>query len=169
LQIRLFLFEAALQGSKEAAAQEVVGEMKRIEGDAGIYWRYCRAVALIRQARKAQNREGLDEARSLLPAVAKRRAGWAPVLIAKADIEDLTGNSDEAVASYRRAVELGERNPRVVRQLVEQLYKRQRYEEAEQEVRKLQKQAPSADLQRLMVAITLQKQDYTKAASHALE
>src|SRR5262249_28792996 len=80
-----------------------------------------------------------------------------------------TGNSDEAVASYRRAVELGERNPRVVRQLVEQLYKRQRYEEAEQEVRKLQKQAPSADLQRLMVAITLQKQDYTRAANEALE
>src|SRR5262249_51099224 len=149
----------------DAAAQDVVGEMKRIEGNAGIYWRYCRAVTLIRQARKAQSRDGLDEARSLLTSVANRRPAWPPVLIAKADIEDLSGNSDEAVANYRRAVELGERNPRVVRLLVEQLYKRQRYEEAEQEVRKLQKQAPSADLQRLMVAITLQKQDYTRAAN----
>src|SRR5262249_48467715 len=144
-------------------------ELKAIEGADGIYWRYCNAVSLIRQARKNRGQEGLKEAKSNLEAVASRRSAWPPLWIARADLEDLLSNSDQAIENYRRAIELGERKPRVVRQLVEQLYKRQRFDEAEQEIRRLQKQAPSTDLTRLLVDISIRRQDFGGAASQALD
>ena len=40
------------------------------------------------------------------------RGNWPPVHIARADLAELRGNADESIANYRRAIELGERNPR---------------------------------------------------------
>src|SRR5262249_43105460 len=160
--------EAALQTGKETELGQLVDELRRIEGPSGVYWRYCKAVQLIGRARQAQNKEGLQEAQSLLEGVIRQRSAWAPAWIARADLDDLLGNSDQAIDNCRKAIELGERDARLVRRLVDQLYKRQRFDEAEQEIRKLQKQAPSADLKRMMVDLVLRRQDYAGAASQAI-
>src|SRR5262249_25671953 len=123
LRLRRTLFEVALRGGDAVAAQRMVGEMQRIEGADGVFWRYSRAVLLISQARKGTDRQGLTEASGLLDAVFTQRPAWPAVLVAKADIDELRGNLDQAMTNYRRAIELGERQPRVVRQLVELLYK----------------------------------------------
>lgn len=169
VRLRLSLFEAALAVGKDASMQQAVAELRRLEGEAGVLWRYCAAVRLIRQARQSEKLPPLDEAQKLLEAVAAQRGNWPAVYIAKADLDDLRGNADESIANYRRAIELGERNPRIVRQLVQQLYKRQRFAEAEHEIQKLQKQAPSSDLQRMMVAIFVQQQDNERAAQQAVD
>ena len=68
--------------------------------------------------------------------------------LAKADIEDFQGNFEKAIFNYRRAIELGERNPRVLHRLVDLLSQEQRNDEADQEIRKLQKLGPlDGDLQ----------------------
>jgi tetratricopeptide (TPR) repeat protein len=169
LRLRLLLAEAALQTGKEAVLRQLVEELQRIEGQSGVYWRYCQAVQLIGKARQAQNKVGLQEAQVLLEGVIRQRSAWAPAWIARADLDDLLGNSDQAIDNCRKAIELGERDPRLVRRIVDQLYKRQRFDEAEQEIRRLQKQAPSADLTRMMVDLVLRRQDYAGAASQAID
>jgi tetratricopeptide (TPR) repeat protein len=52
---------------------------------------------------------------------------------------------------------------------VQLLYRQQRYDEAEQEIRRLQRQAPTPELQRLIVDIALRKQDPLQAAQEALD
>ncbi|OAI50400.1 hypothetical protein AYO44_17815, partial [Planctomycetaceae bacterium SCGC AG-212-F19] len=169
LKLRLRLFDTASQASDEVAMQRWIDELKRIEGPQGAYWQHCTAVKLIRKARDTQKRDGLDQARKLLDAVAVMRPSWPAVLIARADLEALQNNPEQAIANYRHAVELGERNPRVVRHLVDQLYKRQRYDEAEQEIRKLQQDAHGTDLKRLIVDIALRREDTDRAVSQAIE
>ena len=91
----------------------------------------------------------------MLESATAQRPTWPALLLAKADIEDFRGNYENAILNYRRAVELGERNPRVLHRLVDLLCQQQRYDEADQEIRKLQKQGPlDGDLQRLAVAIS---------------
>jgi tetratricopeptide (TPR) repeat protein len=166
LRLRLILFDLALQEGDDPAMQRVLAELKQIEGEQGTLWRYAAAVRLIRRAQLG-NRDGLVEARGLLDAVAARRPEWPSVLVAKADLEEASNNLDQAIADYRRAIGLGERGPRVVRQLVQLLYKQQRYQEADQEVRRLQDQttdvAEAQRLQRLAVAISLQNEDRDRA------
>ncbi|MBL8796384.1 MAG: tetratricopeptide repeat protein [Planctomycetia bacterium] len=169
LRLRLLLFEAALAVGQEAALQKTIADLRALEGEGGAMWRYCQALWLLRQSRQADKPTHLDEIQKLLDAVVAQRGNWPPVHIARADLADLRGNADESIANYRRAIELGERNPRVVRQLVQQLYKRQRFAEAEHEIQKLQKQAPTGDFKRLMVAILFQQQDGERAAQQALD
>src|SRR5262249_34880130 len=133
LRLRLLCFHLALQAEDRASLERLLGEIQQIEGGKGTFWRYCEALRLIEQARQG-DRSGLELARSHLDAVAVRRPGWTAVLLAKADLENLRGNTDQAIASYRKAIELGERSPRTVRQLVLLLHKRQRFDEADQEI-----------------------------------
>lgn len=169
LRLRLWLFETAVQSNSEPVMQRWIDDLKRIEGPAGAYWQYCAAVKRIVQSRAKLDRDSLEQARKLLDRVAGLRPSWPAVLIARADLEALLGNPDQAIVNYRRAIELGERNPRVVRHLVEQLYKRHRYEEAEQEVRRLQQQSPGADFRRMIADIAYRRQDTERAASVAIE
>jgi tetratricopeptide (TPR) repeat protein len=167
LRLRLLLFDLALQTGDDGALRRLLADLERLEGGREILWHYCQASRLIWLGRQGQ-KQHLDEARLLLDAVAARRPGWPAVLLAKADIEDLKGNPEVAIANYRRALELGERNPRVLRQLVQLLYQRQRYAEADQEIRRLQKQLPrSTDLQRLAADISLRNQDPVRAVQLA--
>src|SRR5207249_5913859 len=58
----------------------------------------------------------------------------------------------------------GERNPRVIRRLVQLLHERRQYREAEEEIRHLQREAPlPSGLQRLAVDLCLRNQDYAGA------
>lgn len=170
LRLRLLLFDLALQGNDDAAMQRVVKELKGIEGEQGTLWRYAAAVRLTARARSG-DRGGLAEARTLLDAVAARRPEWPNVLVAKAGLEEVSNNFEQAITEYRRAISLGEHSPRVVRQLVQLLYKQQRYEEADKEVRQLEKQTTNPletqKLQRLAVDISLQNQDPDRAVKLA--
>ncbi|MBY0523322.1 MAG: tetratricopeptide repeat protein [Gemmataceae bacterium] len=171
LRLRLLLFDLALRSGDESAMETVLGELKRIEGDQGTLWRYASAARLIRRAHLGKT-EGIDQARILLDAVAARRPEWATVQVAKADLEEARSNFDQAIANYRKAIQLGERSPRVLRQLVQLLYRQQRYEEADQEMKQLQRQAPDSTelqaLQKLAVDISLQNQDPDRAVKLAL-
>jgi tetratricopeptide (TPR) repeat protein len=169
LPLRLLLFELALQAGDESAMSHLLQEMHHIEGSQGPVANFCQAVRYIQDARRGE-KEAVEKAQALLNLVAVKRPTWSAVALAQADLEELHGKADQAVFHFRHALELGERNPRVWHRLVELLYQQGRYQEADQEIRKLQQQAPlEGDLQRLAVAVSLQNQESARAVQLALE
>jgi tetratricopeptide (TPR) repeat protein len=121
LRIRLRLFDLYLQAEDDAGLEKVLAQMRRLEGEEGTWWRYGQASRLLWRVRKGSPRREqlLDEASKLLDAVALQRPVWSAVPLARAEIEDLRGNTREAQRFYQSAHELGERDQRVIRQLVQ--------------------------------------------------
>ena len=89
-------------------------------------------------------------------------AGLVPLL--EAAIADLEGNAEGVIKGYRTAIERGERRPDVVRCVVQMLYERRRFVEADQIIRRLPEQAPvSGELVKLAAEISLRRQDAQRA------
>lgn len=169
LRAQLLWFDLALQAGEDAMLDKVSQSIQRIEQGQGPLWHYAQALRLIRKGRQG-DRQSLDEARTHLDAAAARRPGWPALLLARARVEDLRGNPDQAVAGYRRAIELGENGPEVIRELVRVLHRSGRGSEADPEVRRLEKQGTlSPELQRLAADIALHSQDPARAARLALQ
>jgi tetratricopeptide (TPR) repeat protein len=136
LEARLQLFELALQTQDDQAALLQLREIRRLDGEKGIYWRYCAASRSIALAERG-DRTGLNEARRLLGEVAKRRPSWPRLAVCEARIEELSGNNDQALRQYLRAVELGERRPSVLLQASCLLGERGRSDEAQRMLQKV--------------------------------
>jgi tetratricopeptide (TPR) repeat protein len=122
LLTRLRLFDLYQRIGNAAGVDRVLGEIKRIEGSQGTWWQYGRATQLIDLAKKgARDRDRLlTEAQRLLTEVAARKSHWSAVPLAKARIEELRGNEVQAQTYYQEAMNLREKDQRVVSQLVEE-------------------------------------------------
>ncbi len=167
LTVKLRLFDLALQAKDEAALTRLVEDIRRVEGADGTLWRYGKVCLLIWQARRGA-KETLDEARDLLALITARRPAWPRGPVCEGEISELKGDAQAAVRAYQRAVELGERNPLVIRRAVQLLFEHRRFLEADQLIQKLPEQAVlSADLRRLTAEISLRMNDYGRALSLA--
>jgi tetratricopeptide (TPR) repeat protein len=172
LRLRVLLFQVAYQTKDDDGMQQAVRDLEAIEGK-GTLSSYCAAIRLILRGKEG-NLGCLDEAAVKLEEIGRRRPTWSAVPLAKAELAEILAtqkNSTEeaarSVEQYRAAIRLGERSPGVVRRMVEQLYKLQRNDEAYEEIRKLQAETQSSDLQRLTVAILLARQETTLALTEA--
>ncbi|MCI0460203.1 MAG: tetratricopeptide repeat protein [Gemmataceae bacterium] len=141
LRLRLLLFDLALQQKDHAGMEQALQEIRTIEEGESPVWLFGQASRRLVKAREG-DRAALDEARALLDKVVSQRPAWPAVVLARAELEELQGNVEQAITHYRRAIEQGVRSPRVIRQLVQLLTSRQRYDEALQELRKLRQHAP---------------------------
>lgn len=151
-RLRLFLFDLALKAKDENGMKQVLAELKRIEGGTGPFHNYCEAARLLAKARAGGDPGALAQARTHLNAAATERPNWAAIPLAQGELEELLNNPRQALTQYRRAHELGERNPRFIRRLVELLNREQQYAEAEGLLRTMQQQAPlTLELQRIAV------------------
>jgi tetratricopeptide (TPR) repeat protein len=163
LRLRLLLFDLAMKRQDDAAMRKALGEIRALEGGDSAVSLFGEASRRLFQARQG-DRKALAEVRGLLEKVVAMRPAWPAVLLAKAEMEQLQGNVEQAIASYRRALEAGVRDSTVVRQLVELLSQRQRYDEAENELRKLQQQAPlPPELRLVQAVVTAQTSDFARA------
>jgi tetratricopeptide (TPR) repeat protein len=155
LGVHLIRFDRALQSGNEVAAEGILGEIRRVEGESGSFTRLGRAVLLIARAQK--NKEMvLDEALGLLDGLSRERPRWARVAMSLALVYDLRGDLDAALGKYRDAVAYGETNPEALRRLLELLHAKGRFSEAEEILRKLQDAAASGpDVQRLAAEVYL--------------
>src|SRR5262249_43721612 len=153
----------------DGPVRQAVEDIRRIDGPQGTLTRYALAAWAIWRIGHGHKAD-LEEVRQHLDHVASQRPAWPVVHLARAEMEIFKGNDEQAVAHFRRASELGERSPRVVRKLVELLYQRQRYAEADQEMRRLQKEAViAADLHRLAADLSLRNDDAARAVELATE
>src|SRR5262249_29436755 len=136
----LLLFDLNLQAGDEPGMKNTLENIERIEGQDGALANYGKILYLIWQAEKG-NKWSRDEARRLLVSLAARRPGWARVACAEARLEELAERPEQAITSYQRAIELGERSPAVFKRLLNLLLPRGRFIEADQAIRKLPEQA----------------------------
>jgi tetratricopeptide (TPR) repeat protein len=142
----------------------LIEELKAIEGDEGTLWRFGKATQLIHQAEAQRDPTPLAEATEQLTAVAKRRTTWGRVPLAQAQILDLGGKSDAAIAKYRLALQLGEQSPATYRRLATLLANQGRVDEADEMIRNLQDLGGNlGELNRLAAQLALSRQDPDRA------
>jgi cellulose synthase operon protein C len=155
LHVRLLQFDVALKLNDEAGMKSLLKKISELEGGAGPLERYGEASLRIWHV-KGNDKSRLPEARSLLAAAAARRPGWARIPLALARIDDIEGNPERVIEHLKQAVELGDRQLSSTRRLVQLLFERQRYTEADDILRRLHAQSPiSNDLQRLAAEVSL--------------
>src|SRR5262249_14213274 len=131
LRVRLFLSDLALQAGDDKALARLIDEIRQIEGEEGVYWRYAKATRIVAQAR-AGDRKGLADARALLAEAATLRPSWGAVPAREGEVCDLEGNQQLAVQKFRTAIELGERNPNIYRRAIQLLLAQGQPQEAGQ-------------------------------------
>jgi tetratricopeptide (TPR) repeat protein len=167
LGARIGLFDLALMKEDPEAVRAAVEEIRKVEGDEGVFWRYGRACELVVRAKRG-DKSGLAEARKLLALVGGRKPGWPRVALCEAETAALAGDRSLTIASYQRAVEQGERNPQVLRRLVELLNEERRYNEAQAVLRLVPEQSPIAEqLRRVAAEVSWQTGDYDRALTLA--
>jgi tetratricopeptide (TPR) repeat protein len=175
LNIRLLLFDRALLDGSEDKIASRLAEIKRIEGPGGPYGNYAEAGRLVEGViKEAQDktklseasREKLDRARTYLQDAAKQRSRWSRIPALEAEIYQLEGPAPENVAKaiekYQLAVDLGERRPAIIRQLMRLLFEAKRFPEANQVVHKFLNQETTlvlAGLGKLAAEALLTSQD----------
>jgi tetratricopeptide (TPR) repeat protein len=163
LDSRLLLLELALQTGRDRAAAEMIGELRKLEGEEGAWWRYGEAGRLLTRAQQG-DRSGLVKARTLLREAVRRRPGWSRVPLLLARLEELEGRPEQALEGYLRAIDLGEHRPAVVGRAVQILAGSERYREADQVVLRYQRRAPlGRDLARLAAEIAVKARRYERA------
>jgi len=151
LEVRLSLLQQALAERDGPAAERLIQDIRRIEGESGSLWRFGEVALRLRLGRF----DDLKECRKYLAHTTKARPHWAPVAVLDAELCEREGDLDGAIDQYRRAVQLGERQPLIVRRVVQLLQERRRYVEAQEVLRQLQEQGPlSADLNRLAAEVS---------------
>lgn len=152
--VRTQLLELLLARPDTARLDALVGELKRLEGEEGTWWRLAEAAALV-LPRGIVDRSRTERARALLAEVSRRRPGWAAPLVLGGMLDEQEGNTDAATAHYQQAIELGERRPDVVRRLVGLYFHHRRYAEARTLISRVQMGPRSSGLGRLAAEASL--------------
>ncbi len=84
-----------------AQAQIIIDEIKQIEGDRGLHWRYERAAFV---TRVDQTEPALREALTLLEVCLAARPGWTSALLLRGFAQESLGQLQRAADSYRTAM-----------------------------------------------------------------
>jgi tetratricopeptide (TPR) repeat protein len=165
LGCRVLLFDLALAAGRADETLRLQDELRALEGSDGVYWRIAEAARCLDQVRKGEMSR-LALARQRLAEVSQRRPDWARPVLLEAYAEDLEGATERALEQYRKAIDLGDRSPAVVRRVARWLFDRQRYADTDQVIRQLADVMPlPADIARLGAEAAL----YNFAPARALE
>jgi tetratricopeptide (TPR) repeat protein len=135
LGLHMLLFDLARKLEDEQGVRQAIESIRAVEGSQGPFHRLGEALRLIWQAEKTDKNDRvhlLKEARTHLDGVQALRPDWPPVYTARAQIEMLADRKDQARTNLHRAIELGETNPKVVREYVELLLRDNSDEETAQ-------------------------------------
>jgi tetratricopeptide (TPR) repeat protein len=136
--LRLIQFELAYEDNDEAGAGLAARELRRIEGEDGVTWRYADALLLLGSLRsKPRDEVTLAQVRARLKEMAIRRPDLPQLPLLGALLADVTGDIIRAVEQYRRAVDLGMGEPRIVGRWAQLLASLGRDQEASQALDRL--------------------------------
>ncbi len=167
LEIGLVRLDRALRSGDDPRIEQALGEVQKIEGPGGDLGAFGQARWWILKARKGQT-QAIEKARALLDRLARSRPDWPPLVLARAEIDDLAGDREPAMNGYLRAFDLGLRSTEACRRAVELLSQAGRFDEADRLVRALEEQAPlTGDLRRLASGLALQQHDSGRALETA--
>ena len=133
LETRLALLELQLKTGNSDEIEKTIKQIQEIEGNDGLLGRFCQVPYLIWQAKRAMDKDAEEalrlrtKARVLLNDLAARRADWSVIPLALAELQELEltqpGMKEDKIQAveesllryYRRAIDLGQRSPAVVK------------------------------------------------------
>ncbi len=162
LRSRSWLLDLELQRGQPAVARQWVEELRRIEGESGVYWRYGDCAILIHEAHG--RRANLDEARRKLQEIDRLYKNWPRAAALAGSIAEMEGNYLQAIREYSRALDQGEAQPGVLARLLEILIHRREFGKAEIEVTKYEQKHPlTPELARLGADVALGSRDKLSA------
>ncbi len=181
LGVQLVRFDRAMASKDETRllnAKEKIADLERkispktepgrsgsVSGDStGSVTRTVEALYVIWKARQTGRTDELANASAALAELERERPNSPQVPLAQASIYELEHRRDLALEQYRRAFNLGNHDPEVVRRLVELHYERKEYTEAEAILRQLPEGAEIPEnLQQVAAEVSLQAGKLLKA------
>jgi len=134
---RLLLLDLYLDASRKEAVQSLLPQVRALEGEQGVWWRYGEAAL-------ACLRGGADDrkrARELLADLSVRRPGWSRVSLLEAHLDEMDGDVQRSLDNLVRCVERGDLRPTFVYQVSHHLAESGRYADADAVIARLEQQA----------------------------
>lgn len=113
--------------------------LKALEGESGTEWRYVRAKRLLSSYPfdEGEKEARLREATELAGYLDRQRPQWVNTKLLQAQVEELTGNYQQAIREYKRAIQLGAQDLAVYERLIGLMYKQGMVSEASALIEKL--------------------------------
>ena len=160
--VRLILLDLAIEAEDEAAMKRLREEFRRHEGEDGPFHRYAAARHLVWRAGKG-DRTAAAKARAILNALAEHRPEWSLVPLAVAELDEIEHDRNGAVKAYLRAIDLGERNPQVIRRAARLLLASRRFADTDRLLRLLPESELIADnLLPMAAEVAMHAADYPR-------
>ncbi len=158
LPSRLLLFQLALAGPDAARAQALVDQIKQIEGEAGLNWRYCQAALLLGASDGAARG---NEVETLLNYCLDADPEWAAPALMLAALREREGKLVDAEAAYRRALAIQPDSVTAANRLSSLYARQRRFADAKDVLDRLPAHDQRSRAARLDVA--LQERDFPRA------
>lgn len=152
----------------DVAALEIVEEMRSIEGERGLQWKWEKASILLRSA---EDRARTESALALIRQCLDQRPGWIAAQALMGFGLERLGALPEAVESYRAALALSaDPAPEISFRLVGVLKQQGRFAEADSALIPVARALPdSIDVRKLIAEKHIRQKEWAPAASLALE
>lgn len=147
-QSHLRLFAIMLDSKDETGVQTALDRLRKNFGDGSAEYNYGEAARRIYSSRageSANNDATLKEAEEFIKRGLEARPQWHVLHTALAEIEAIRGNTPQAIEKYQEGVQLGERGPLHLRNLITLLIKSGRNEEARQAIGVLEEAGHNVD------------------------
>jgi cellulose synthase operon protein C len=180
--LRLKLLDVAFQNADSKEIAKNIKQIEQMEGNEGFLSRCCQARYLIWQAEQATAKEPQEalrlrtKARVLLNDLGSLRpdSSFIPMALAQLEQQELRQGSlpdhenqakeENIIGLYRRAIDLGERRPAIMRETVKLLFKNKRGSEAIDLLHSIPEESQLAgDLERQAVALAVESKDFQRA------
>ena len=180
--LRLKLLDVAFRNADSKEIARNIKQIEQMEGNEGFLSRCCQVRYLIWQAEQAAAKEPQEalrlrtKARVLLDDLVSRRpdSSFIPMALAQLEQQELRQGSlpanetqakeENIIRLYRRAIDLGERRPAIMRETVKLLFKNKRGSEAIDLLHSIPAESQLAgDLERQAVALAVESRDFRHA------
>ena len=129
---RATLVDLGLIADRKDVVEEALKQIAKVEGEQGPIGTLSRVIRRLPELRKIDDKAARAAAIAEVRLQANRakasRPGWGRVFVALAQIDELEGLNDAALANYKEAIDKGERQEYVIRRAVD-LFRERRQED----------------------------------------
>jgi tetratricopeptide (TPR) repeat protein len=129
---RSAIVDLAILNDRKDIIGGTLAEIAKIEGDKGPMGTLAKVILRLPELKqiddKAARSRAIQDQRNLLLDVKKLRPAWGRLFVVLAQLDELEGLNDAALANYKEAIDKGERQEFVVRRAVE-LYRDRRQDD----------------------------------------
>lgn len=167
LETRLHQIDLAWRQGDHDGLKAVLDAVHRLEGESPL-WHYGEALRL-QSAAKNGSKGLMAEASRHLAEARQAKPNWALPWLAAAAIHHEQGEVAQALEEYQQAIELGVRDSEVIRRTVHLLCQRQRHDEANQLLQRMESQQPgiTTTMGRVASELRLRQSDLSGALAAA--